>query len=335
MSETKLHLFNKIYLELNHYIDWTDQIAVIHPEVTDDVLVDWKGITLEDSLGDSTLEEKFRELFSLDKKGVIYCDIPTFSKISATWLKSTTNMDETAFETFVDCYMHKRESINGSGPDDFKAAILESWNNAETYDFSQENISHSIEFLMPTIYANTEHRLKEEFRNTISKFIKRSYEYEFIDIKRYIDLYILDQDLQSVFGGSNKTVKNYLDLPDLSIFKNSWYNHKGDLEPGTSSKISMNEIPIEDLTVLKSIGNKLAQLKITNETPWPYLDSVVSRNLNDTELNLFLNDWKSEQGEISYIPQELRSSILFVFLSYVKTLAKQNNSSELQKFSLK
>jgi len=338
MSETKLHLFNKVYLELNDYLDYVDMGAVIHPNVSPDIQVDWKGKSLSDALKRKPLKMKLTELFEVESKYVIYCDVPTFAKIAATWLKSSTNMNVGSYETYIDCYLHRRNAFDGSGTEEFKAALLSAWSAANKYDFREANIKYNLEFLLPSILGNSSHRGRDQLRSVVSNFIKRHYEYIFLDAKDYIDLYILDEDVQKLFGGSGKTAIDCLDLPDLEIYKSDWWTTSGTVVPGNASKLNLDSISKSDLAKLKATTKKAAKAfysEAINLHDWKFLDIVIDRELNDSELDEFIQYWTHEKSEMSFIPHDLRPSLSFVFLSYLKNLAKTNDIAAIRNYSIK
>lgn len=338
MSETKLHLFNKVYLELHNYLDYCEMGAVICPQATPDIEVDWKGESLSDALNGKSLKTKFTELFNVDSKYVIYCDVPTFVEIAATWLKSSTSMNTESYETYIDCYLHRRNAIDGSGNEEFKAAFMSAWGAAKKYDFKEATVKYNLEFLLPSVIVNSDHRGRDQLRSAITSFIKRHYEYIFLDAKDYIDLYILDEDVQKLFGGTGKTAIDYLDLPGLEIYKSDWWNTAGTAVPGIKSKLDLDSISKSDLRKLKATTEKAAKAfysEAINLHNWKFLDVVIDRELNDTELDEFIEYWTHEKNEMSFIPHDLRPSLSFVFLSYLKTLAKTNDIDSIRNYSIK
>lgn len=338
MSETKLHLFNKVYLELHNYLDYCEMGAVICPQATPDIDVDWKGVSLSDSLEKKSLKTKFTELFKIESKYVIYCDVSTFAEIAATWLKSSTNMNAESYETYIDCYLHRRNAYDGSGTEEFKAALLSAWSAAKKYDFKEADLKYNLEFLLPSVISSFDHYGKDQLKSVVSSFIKRHYEYIFLDAKDYIDLYILDEDVQKLFGGSGKTAVDYLDLPDLEIYKSDWWNASGTAVPGKNSKLNLDLISKSDLRKLKSTTEKAAKAfysEAINLHNWKFLDIVIDRELNDDELSEFIEYWTHEKNEMSFIPHDLRPSLSFVFLSYLKNLSKAKDLTAIRNYSIR
>ena len=141
---TPLHLFNKVYIEHTDYIDSTLWGALIYDGVdkTDLAFTGlWLGDDLADALGDDTFLEKMTELAALDTKYVIYADTATYTAIVAAWLKSTTHMDQAAFDYWVDIYSAKRDKFS-VGSDSLKTALKAAWAGATQHDLSTLSVSY-------------------------------------------------------------------------------------------------------------------------------------------------------------------------------------------------
>lgn len=351
MNNAPLHLFNRVYLETHNYLDNTLQGAVIHPDVTDDIPVDWKGTTLEVSLGENTLEEKIKEIIALDQKYVIYCDNDAFGKIAASWFKSITNMDQESYNKFVEAYNFKRK-CEGVSVDGLEASMKAAWSSANTMNVLGTDYSPSIEFLIPTLVHNQSSSWKGTLKKCFYNFIKREYEKAVIDARHQVDSIILDDEVQKKLGGSGKDTTNYLDLPLLQIFKESWWNESGSPETSqytSKSKIDLRQVSTEKLADIKTfvdtVNSEILSLRFETaeaqpgdykEEAWRYLSSINNGELTDEDLTSILTTFQlKSELELPYITYDQYQNTCHVFLSYVKHLINTNNSSSLQKYTLR
>lgn len=340
-DKSPLHLFNKVYVDTHDNIDVLQQGAVIHSDYVADPYVEvaWSGTSLADSLGDSDLKTKLVEAHASDKKFVIYGDTDTFASIVASWCKSTTNMDADAFSQYAKCVVHKRK-VKGNSVDGMYDALTGAFNTAEVFDFSDIDFNPSIEFLVPTMLIDGASKWKTKAKNAFYQFIKRDYEADVIEAKFIIDTLITNDDVQTVFGGTGKTLDNYHDLPHLEIFKSDWWTETGRYETGHRSKFDLSSVTSEEATKLKVVVDKFYN---DLETPdpvsaredWTFINSIVAGSLTDDDLTAILNKYRSDVLYVPYITTEQSENILFVFLSYVRNLVRKGDTATLSKYGLK
>jgi len=341
MRSTPLHLFDRVYIEDMQYIDSAYWGALIYDGVNkEDSAIHshlWLGDDLTDALGESTFLEKMQEIAALDKKYIIYADHSSFAEIIATWLKSITNLDQAAYDKWVDIYMWKRLRNGCENLDSLKTAMKAAWNDASQLDLSSLNVTPSVEFLLPTVWVDANHSSKAKCKTIISDFVKRSYEDFILEGKNFIDTNIYKQSIQTLFGGTGKTHENYMELPQLAVFANSYFNESGSRIPGGDGKINLANVPSSDFEAIKTATNIAYSVFDgfgEDEMNWLYLPSVAAGELTDEEFTLVINEIKTANN-LPWIPFDLESSINFEGISYLQDLAVNNNTAELTKYSLR
>jgi hypothetical protein len=131
------------------------------------------GTTLESVLDGKTIKEFLKSLMSNgEEKVVIYADNSAFTSIITSWLKSTTNMDQSSFDIFADCYKHKCDVYSRSN-DQLIELMKASFATATVFDFSNEDFAPSFEFALASALHNRDFSKKSKLKTVLSKFIKR------------------------------------------------------------------------------------------------------------------------------------------------------------------
>ena len=341
MRSTPLHLFDRVYIEDHQYIDSAYWGALIYDGVNkEDTAIHnhlWLGNNLSDALGEGTFLSKMQEIAALDKKYIIYADHSSFAEIVATWLKSITNLDQTAYNKWVDIYIWKRLRNGCEDLDALKTAMKAAWNDASQIDLSALDVTPSVEFLLPSVWVDANHSSKAKCKTIISDFVKRTYEDLIIEGKNFIDTNIYKQSVQTLFGGTGKTHENYTELPQLAVFANAYFNESGSRIPGGDGKINLSNVPSSDFEAIKTAINTAFSIFDAfgeNDISWTYLNSIAAGELTDEEFTAVMNEVKAANN-LPWIPFDLESTINFEGIAYLQDLAVTDNTTELTKYSLR
>ena len=267
-----LHLFDDVFLQQDKHIDTFNYRVVISEKYGTDDLKNTSvypktlktGKTWIEALGNITFSNFIRDLYDIkEEKIVIFADEENFSKIIVSWLKSTTNMDKDSFETFADCYGHKMQ-VYSNPCDSLISRIKSLWDTAEAYDFSDLNFSPSIEFMLATAFYDRNFSKKEKLKKLFAHFIKRTYEGYILEVRRHIDTYILDSDAQRILGGHSKTIRNYLELDKMSVYKSPYFKNVSNkpysesYQPGKNSKLDLSLLGDENIKNLCNVTEEFA-----------------------------------------------------------------------------
>ena len=275
-------------------------------------------------------------LAALDTKYVIYADDASYAAIVTAWLKSTTNMDTTAFNYWVDIYSAKRSKF-GVGRSTLTSALKSAWASATQHDLSTLSVSYSIEWMLPSLWVNASHSCAAIAKTVLNDFVKRRYEDAFTEAKWFIDQNILKASVQTLMGGSGKTIDNYHDLPKLTVFKESFWTQTGLRAAGANGKIDLTAATADNLTALK-----LAYTTMFGQEPlvadifddFVYLTAVSTTGITDSNVTAILNTIKTTASYVPYIPEDLEASITVEFLGYLQELAL-NDTATLAKYTLR
>ena len=356
-----IHLFNNVFIDHESMLFVAHKVVVISSVYNTDMKTNPRCLycedTLEKMLGNRSLNDFLNEMMQIEEKLVIYANNEAFAKIATAWLKSTVNMDQAAFDTWANCYKHKIDVM--SRPNTQLIELMKAnWGTAEAYDFSTVDFDPSLEFSLASAFANINFSKKNKLKTLLSKFVKREYEHLILEARKHLDTYILDNDMQLLLGGSGKTIENYRELPRMSIYREPFFRDtintvptNQSYLPGKIGKLDISKATDAEITELcnltddiniavmgRSITSGLSGTRNTelNETSgWPCILSVKNGLLTDDEYYSILTDIVTEEIGINHIPFDLRESILFVFLPYIKSLKQEGNTVELQKYTLK
>jgi hypothetical protein len=356
-----IHLFNNVFLEQDIFINQLNKNIVISETYnTQDISASSNALlvsaTLEDALDGRSIGEFLKSLMIYgNEKIMIYADNTTFAALAASWLKSSTNMDQEALDVFADCYKYKLQVFRKRN-DQVVEFLKTVWDTAPVFDFTTDDFMPSFEFCLASGFANRDFNKKEKLKALLSKFIKREYEDLILEARKHLDTYILDQDLQQLLGGSGKTLQNFRELPRMSIYREPFFKDSLDnmpnlnpYQPGENGKLNISRATDEELAELCQLTDDINMAIMRSAEPsglsgavsiqltpsWVYASSVKSGLLTDAEYNSVLDEILAEPIAMPRVPFDLRDQIVFVFLPYIKTLKKSNNTSMLEKFTLR
>jgi hypothetical protein len=118
--------------------------------------------------------------------------------------------------------------------------------------------------MLATAFYDRNFSKKEKLKKLFARFIKRTYELYILEIRKHIDTYILDADAQKILGGHSKTIKNYLELDKMSVYKAPYFKNLDSApyfksyQPGKDSKLDLSLISDKDVKDLCNVTNEFA-----------------------------------------------------------------------------
>ena len=379
-----IHLFNEVFVEQDSKItiypvypnaqvqENLYSICVISAEYnTIDLQVNPACLYAANSLEDlyeknswNNIEDFLRVLIGLNKKMVIYADNDNMAKIAVTTLKSLTNMEQEQLDTYISIYKY-RCYTNAKHYGDLYEKMSAEFVSAPAIDFSDVNYIPSFEFCVSSAFYDINFAHKDKFILLLSKFIKRQYEDIFLEVRKHIDSFIMNHQLQEELGASEfvthidiNNIKTQ--MPRLAIYKEPYFLEELHVpifkayRPGSFArgecKLNIALCTPEELAELISLSEDLMYLLTQNDgltkeqvvamfegSSWKYINSVSSGTglLTEAEYVEALNDMITKTTPTAHAPLDLRESILLPLIFYFITLKNKNLTDELQKFTLK
>lgn len=365
-----LHLFNKVFLD-NHQrmsVPRGSKVIVLSAVHNRDMNVNPNCLhcedTLDDLLGDNTLEDFFRDTMALTDKVVIYANDTDFARIIASWLRSSTNMTKAEFDIWLNIYKFNCKT-NANQYDSQFVAIDAAWDSAPVYDFSDVDFTPSFEFLIASAFHNANFAKKNKLINLLVKFVRKEYEDFVLEVRRNIDSLILDSDVQTRLGATSFISNIDFDsiktqFPKLQIFKAPYWTEEIDAPRPTAyltgsfneGKLNLSLASQEDLDALLEFTEDLlyvtaggadAAAEVSNETlgkvfgprGWTYKDSILTGTLTDEQYTGLLTEILDEREGLILFPPGLVETVLVQLVPYFRSLKNNNDLTLLQKFTLK
>ncbi len=368
-----LHLFNEVFIEHKDqlWIPTGSRIIVVSGDEAGELETNPNCLnhvaTVSDLIGEGrTMEDFISDTMDLTGKIVIFADAEPFAEIVASWLKSTTNLDADAYANWMNIYKFTCIT-NAKEVVELFTALQDAWASATAFDYSGKDFIPSYEFLLASAFADINFSKKAKLITLLTKFIKREYENVILETRRHIDYNILDKDIQTLIGGTTYTTDISLEnirttFPELDKFRVAFYRDSvsGPIEaayrPGTfsvDSKIDLSRASADELTSLcsfvdsallamtKSSHSDLSGLtgdqvsKIWESRGWTYAESIRTGEITNDEYVAAVNEIIAQSHGLIHVPFDLRGSVLTTGISYLRTLKVDDNTGELQKYTLK
>lgn len=349
-----VHLFDKVYLAHDNFIEGGFYIHIskfAYGELgaqNGDPNAMLFGSTVQDALGDKTLLDLFRILSNVNKKFYIYADKEAFATILATWLKSSTNMDDIAFNKYIDMYLYKYNTYYGKTNDNFKELLQAAWTNAVSYDVSSGvSRNRSYEFLLASALLDRNFAYKDSFKAVLLHFYKREYEHILLELKRDVDTLMFSDTIRSIFGDEIdtpeelKASEKYNELFNRPMWKEfipyDMVDNTGYL-PGTNSIVDITKATVRDLENMFDLYVRIkTSHSIASIFPIDIVDigakkeelinickEIIIGKMSDELYNNTLDNIVTEDLLMN-TPYDLFQTILTLLVSHIKKLHKQND----------
>lgn len=351
-----IHLFDRIYLAHDNFLEGGSYIHIsklVYGELgatSRDPNAMFCGATVQEILGDKSFLDFFRILSNVDKKLFIYADKEGFADVLTVWLKSATNMDDIAFEKYIDMYLHKFNTFYGKPTSDFKTILLNAWANAPSFDVSSGvSLSRSYEFLLASALYNREFQYKPQLKAALLHFYKREYEHSLLEIKKDIDMYMFSDTVLSIFGENIDSVEElkasekYNELFNRPMWKEfipyDMVDNSGTYLPGSNSIVDISKATINDLENFFELYVKIkSSHDITSLFPLDLIDinyykeqvidickEIILGEMTDETYNKILDRIVSNDMLLN-APTDLFQTILNLLVSHIKKLHKTNDA---------
>lgn len=355
-----LHLFNKVYLEIDDKIDINIDRAVIsntHGLQLADALVRHSSGVLTLYTTDGTtvdykklLEDIKAHTDESGKRFFIYCDAENFIRVAAGWFKSVSNVDRAAFEMLINSHVHKERTQQGRnwhGDDEQYVASVKNhfgiFDSTSAFNPVLGDVDLSFEnYLATYLVDNTNATAVSKLQKQMSMFMRRMYQELFVDIKSMLMLNVLNPSLQTVLGGSGKDLSNFNELPKIAIFLDTAiWNDSKPLVVGSESAFNWDGMTSEKAT---TIGNTISDIHTNfegfvhdsvNLCHWPFLQYVVGKDLSSSELAEVINSIVTNPSDYFFIPKSDVINVNYVLCTHLANLKSAANTVSLTKFAIK
>lgn len=351
-----LHLFDKVYLEHDGFINIQFDRAVISPYTGHELLpgLDKMGFgkLLYYSTDKSVVD--FTRLFSdikthCDETGnrfIIYCDWATYAFIAAGWYKKFTNFTKEEFELVMKTHHYKEKYIKfatarGDAKDDLISS-LDVWDNMQPFNINLPNITFSIDLYIATYFydSNTSHKDKLKF--LVGMFLRRQWQELFVDFRTWLQTHILNERIQTFLGADGpKTIEQVSEIPQYSLLldQDIWNDDKLNVV-GKNSSLDLMDTNLEKLTQLHTLYKNFEQefLRLGGQIYQNFFDRlfyIAGKDLTDEELGMLMSDYAADPWDCCFLPGTDVQNYNILTCIHVANLKRKNQLDNLQKFTLK
>ena len=317
-----LHLFNKVYLEIDDKINLELDRVVISQENGVPVSIELERVTAGQLIAyGRTFEEvasDFPALMNLlkttgnqtGKKIVIYADRDAYKSVLSTWLKSMLpNLDIASFKTIVDHMIYKeRVMANTSLSSSYTLSMQTIWKDfgdfetqwraarAQPVDFTGMNLSY--EFLIAD-YLSGSTKYEDALRATMHKFLVRWYRELFTDNRQMCLINLTNSRFQSDLGIDPATIDITATNPLANIPVLAYYADEtiwGAPEDATAN--AYGYITLEGISTEQAEGLRNTILYVYSKFEGMLIDTWVFRALDWVDVGTRTSMTKAEMDAI-------------------------------------
>lgn len=351
-----LHLFDKVYLEHDGFINIQFDRAVISPYTGHEILpgLDKMGYgkLLYYSTDKSVVD--FTRLFSdikshCDQTGnrfIIYCDWATYAFIAAGWYKKFTNFTKDEFIMVMKTHHYKEKYIRtpgavGSVRDDI-LDHLDVWDNMQPFTINLPNITLSFEFYLANYLFDPNTVYKEKLRTLVGMFLRRQWQELLVDFRIWLQTHVLNERIQLFLGADGpKTLDQMDEIPEYALLldQDIWDDDKPNVI-GQQSSLNLMTADLAKLTQLHNLYTRFekAFLELGSqiyENFYNRIFYVAGKEMSDAELDETVSQFVDDAWDVGFMPTSDISNYNNLILIHVANLKRRNQLDILEKFTLK
>lgn len=369
-----IHLFNKTYLDIDAFIDDSQDRIVISAQNgfpmlgrPDPMQYGWLhayGTSFGEVVGEGKTFSSVFDMFQfcLDKNDTdnrrvtIYCDKATYMTISALWFKiifKSINAEQSykivksAFARSIIIGAKSTAKIQAAYLADmpsmeefslaFEAASLE--DDATAFLASTANLK-SLEFLLSSYFVDGSY--KEQLKSVYKLMINRTVEIMILDAWKSIRYNAVQTEYQSTIGIGHYTIDNIIDLlndPGVAVIVNA-LPHTLPSTEGVRSSLDLTAISAAEFTELKSKVELILAYPSGNMGPIfskfdQYFNIARSGEFTDSDLESAIALELSNSDGVRFWSLKDRDNINIYFVDHVLEAKKANQVSTLTPYLLK
>lgn len=353
-----LHLFDKVYLEHDGYINIQFDRAVISPYTGHEILPGLDKMGYGKLLFYSTDKSvvDFNRLFNdikehcdqSNNRFIIYCDWATYAFIIAGWYKKFTNYTKDQFVQLLRTQNFKEKTLSiGSARGDIRDELLnhfDVWDNMQPFNVNLPNITLSLELYMANYILDKNTVYRDKVKSLVSNFYRRFRQEMLLDLRVQVFSNILSERLQRFLGADGLKDLTQLDqIPSYSLFTDPevWNDNNQNVVGRHSSLDLMSANPTKLYQLNAIYKNMIGSFEdhgvgAKDDTFTDKLSYIVGKDLSFVELDDLLETYYlTDPWERPFLP--VGDSIMYneLILIHLANLKIAGNLEELGKYSLK
>ena len=365
-----LHLFNKVYLNLDDSIDCHINRYVISAEKGNAMLSElgsaYRGTLINHAHSVSAMKTKFNGLTGFFNdvqikagqlgKIIIYCDSQAFLELVTVWYKTMLPFaDSDSIQKIIDIYLFNERIIANTQLQPTHTLDLTQLNSGlgdvvgyyrvqPTLDLEQVkswNINYSLELLLGEYFAGADTH-QTLLLSTFHKFLKRFYKEVFTDAREGAALNLFNTSQQTTLGYTESDIDlnadNVFDgiTPLAPFADDAVFTAKPTANNGANNTMTLDGLTTEKQTALKDLLDDLYSFQ---NSPAPsyfmgHLDKACATSLSLEDFETIINEMVNSPSSLSYIPRFDIGNINYSFLQYLLSLKKSDDTDTLGKYRL-
>jgi hypothetical protein len=368
-----IHLFNKTYLDIDKFIDDSQDRIVIsaqngfrllgRPEPEQYGWLHAYGTTFDEVVGEGKTFSSLYDMLAFcltkndtdNRRVIIYCDKATYMLLCALWFK-TIFQSITASQAYkiIKADFSKAIVLGSKLQAKVQAEYLATMPTTEEFDtvfaantpdgdatsfLSSISNLKSLEFLLASYFYNDS--CKVQLKSVYRLMINRNVESMLRDTWSCIRANALQSDFQSAIGIQSYTIDNVISLledPAVSVLTNV-LPHTLPTTEKISSTIDLTVLSTEDKATLKQLVASVHTF--TNDTSNvfsranQYFDIVSKTEFTDADLETVIALELSNEDGVRFWSLKDRENINLYFLDFVFESKKSNQVAVLSPYLLK
>ena len=363
-----LHLFNKVYLELDDKIELNLDRAVIGPNGV--VMAnDLTGLTQGELVHYSTsfptdfvnfITKLRAHGTSTGKKIVVYADKENYKKFIVTWFKTILpNLDETIFNKIIELTVFKERVISNTQLQTVSSLnMTQLWEGLGDFDFDgvtvtdeerayikMLNLNLSYEYLLADHFSGSTN-YTSKLNTTVHMFLKRWFKELFTDNREMVLMNLNNKSFQDGLGYTQSDVDFSATNPLSGITGLESYaddeiwDKTTDLSSGVYGICKLEGLSDTKIAGLRTLIKKVfadvegMEINRTMFSILDYLELAAKETITDTEMNTVLDFVVANPFDTALVPKFDFQNVNYVMINHILNLKRDNDTASLTKFSL-
>jgi hypothetical protein len=365
-----IHLFNKVYLSLDDFIQPDlDRVVIGRSgnQMLQDLQTVLKGTLLKYSL---TFPANFSDLIvdikthvdTSNKKLIVYADKENFNKFLVSWIKTILpNIDLNTFNKILQLTVYKERIVNNTQlkpnhlttADQLWAGLgnLDSLFNSisitsiERNKIKDLNLNYSYELLLSDYFSGSSN-YTAKLNTTLHMFLRRWMKEAFTDNREMILLNLLNKNFQTSLNFTENDIDLNSNNPIANISSLQYYaddtiwEQKNSYGSGVYGICKIENLSQEKITglrdLIKNVYKDVEGME-TNRTMFSafnYLELAAKDTITNAEMNTVLDFVVATPFDTCLVPKFDFQNINYVLIQHIFNLKRTNNTEALSKYQL-
>jgi len=363
-----LHLFNKVYLELDDKIELNLDRVVIGRQghaMAKNLTGLIQGELLLYSL---TFPTDFVDLIETikthtdtsGKKLIVYADLTNYKQFIVKWFKTILpNLDETTFNKIVELTVFKERVINNTQLQSVSSLdMTQLWEGLGEFDFDGVtvtdddrayikvlNLNLSYEYLLADHFSGSTN-YTSKLNTTFHLFLKRWFKEIFTDNREMVLMNLNNKSFQDGLGYTQSDVDFSSTNPLSGITGLESYaddeiwDKTTDLSSGVYGICKLEGLSDTKIAGLRTLIKKVfadvegMEINRTMFSILDYLELAAKETITDDEMNTVLDFVVANPFDTALVPKFDFQNVNYVIVNHILNLKRDNDTTTLTKFRL-